>query len=197
MSQAMLSNIGGVGTLVGDPPNIVIGSAAWFSFFDFLAHSLPVVIIAWILAIGYILYGCRKENTVQPKYIRKLLALRAEKSITKPIVLEKSLIVLWITIVWFFTHHLFHMPPSLVALLAAASILLLVAPHDNPQKYLKKLELSVFVFFTSLFILVGGLEAAWVLEYLASLITEGVEENIVMTALIVLWSTAVPFRNYW
>lgn len=191
MSQAMLSNIWWVGTLVGDPPNIVIGSAAWFSFVTFLTHSLPVVLIAWIVVIFYILHGCRKENKVKPKYIEKLMNLNATESIKKPVVLEKSLIVLGIVVIGFFTHHLFHLPPALVALLGAAALLLLVAPHDNPQKYLKKLHFSVFLFFTSLFILVWGLEAAGVLEYLASLITEWVQKNILLTALIVLWTTAI------
>ncbi len=91
----------------------------------------------------------------------------------------------------FFTHHLLHLPASAVALMGASTILLLVAPHDNPQKYLKKLELSVFLFFSSLFVLVGGLEAAGVLSYVADLIAQGVEENIMITALIILWSTAI------
>jgi Na+/H+ antiporter NhaD/arsenite permease-like protein len=62
--------------------------------------------------------------------------------------------VLAMVVLLFFTHHMLHIPASVVALLGAASILLLVAPHDNPQKYLKKLELSVFLFFVSLFVLV-------------------------------------------
>lgn len=83
------------------------------------------------------------------------MELDARKSIIKPIILTKSLIVLAIVVVLFFTHHMLHLPASAVALMGASSILLLVAPHDNPQKYLKKLELSVFLFFTSLFVLVG------------------------------------------
>lgn len=86
--------------------------------------------------------------------------LDARKSIIKPIILKKSLIVLAGVVFLFFTHHIIHLPASAVALIGAASILLLVAPHDNPQKYLKKIELSVFLFFASLFILVGGLEQA-------------------------------------
>ncbi len=191
MSQAILSNIGGVGTLVGDPPNIVIGSAANFSFISFLTHSLPVVLVAWGMTMVYILHKCRTENKIKPKYIKKLMDLNAMESIKKPIILIKALGVLAMVTVWFFLHHLLHMPPSVVALLWAASVLLLVAPHDNPQKYLRRMHFSIFMFFTSLFILVGGLEAAWVLEYLAGLITSWVESNILLTALIVLWVTAI------
>lgn len=191
MSQAILSNIWGVGTLVGDPPNIVIGSAAGFSFVTFLTHSLPVVIFAWIVSIGYILHKCRKENKIKPKYIKRLMDLNAMESIKKPIILIKSLIVLSLVVIWFFIHHSLHLPPSIIALLGASSVLLLVAPHDNPQKYLKRLHFSVLVFFSSLFVLVWWLEAAWALHYLASLITKWVESNILLTALVVLWSTAI------
>jgi len=191
MSQAILSNIAWVGTLVWDPPNIIIWSTAGFSFVTFLTHALPVVVIAWIAAIIYILVHCKQENKVKPKYIEKLMDIKANKSITKPIILKKSLIVLTWVIILFFTHHLLHIAASTVALLWAACILLLVAPHDNPQKYLKKLELSVFLFFTSLFILVWGLEAAWVLDYIAQIIAQWVQTNIVTTAILLLWWAAL------
>lgn len=81
--------------------------------------------------------------------------LDARKSIIKPIILKKTLIVLAIVVCFLFIHDKLGLPTSVVALFGASSILLLVAPHDNPQKYLKKLELSVFLFFSSLFIIVG------------------------------------------
>jgi len=191
MSQAILSNIAGVGTLVWDPPNIIIGSSAGFSFIDFLTHAFPVVIFAWIFALIYILFHCKNENKMKPKYIEKLMDIKAHKSITKPIILKKSLIVLTWVITLFLFHHILNISASTVALLWAACILLLVAPHDNPQKYLKKLELSVFLFFTSLFVLVWGLEAGWVLSYIATLIQDWVKTNIVLTAIILLWWTAI------
>ncbi len=191
MSQAVLSNIAWVGTLVGDPPNIIIGSVAGFSFMTFLTHSLPVVFVAWLLALGYILYLSKWDNKVKPKYIEKLMDIKANKSITKPIILTKSLIVLMWVIILFFCHHNLGISASTVALLWAACILLLVAPHDNPQKYLKKIELSVFLFFSSLFVLVWWLEAAWVLAYIATLIADWVQTNIVATAIVVLWWAAV------
>jgi Na+/H+ antiporter NhaD/arsenite permease-like protein len=114
-----------------------------------------VVIFAWLAALGFILYQCHGDNKIKPKYIEKLMDIKAQKSIIKPQILKKSLIILAMVVFIFFIHHLLHIPASVVALMGAASILLLVAPHDNPQKYLKKLELSVFLFFVSLFVLVG------------------------------------------
>ena len=191
MSQAMLSNIGGVGTLVWDPPNIVIGSAAGFSFVTFLTHALPVVIIVWVVSITFLLIKCKKENKIKPKYIKKLLELNAAESIKKPIILIKSLIVLSMVVIWFFLHHLLHIPPAAIALLWASTILLLVAPHDNPQKYLRRMHFSIFIFFTSLFVLVWGIEAAGVLDNIAGLITEWASSNILLTAIIILWTTAL------
>lgn len=191
MSQAMLSNIGWVGTLVGDPPNIVIGSAAGFSFNTFLTHSLPVVIVVWIITISYILYLCKKDNKIKPKYIEKLMKLDAKESIKKPIILLKSLIVLAWVVVAFFIHHMLHMPPALIALLWASCLLLLVAPHDNPQKYLKRVHFSILIFFSSLFILVWGLEAGGALKYVISFLENGVQQNIVLTAITLLWVSAI------
>lgn len=191
MSQAILSNIAGVGTLVGDPPNIIIWSVAGFSFITFLTHAFPVVLVVWVCSLSYILLRHKNENEVKAKYIHRLMSIKAYKVIKKPIVLKKSLwVLLWVIILFLF-HHLLHIPASGVALLWAATILLLVAPHDNPQKYLKKLELSVFLFFISLFILVWWLEAAWVLEYVAMLLNEWVRENILLTAIILLWGSAL------
>ena len=83
----------------------------------FLTHSLPVVVIAWVVAIFYILGNCLKENKVKPKYIEKLMDLKANKSITKPIILTKSLIVLTGVVILFFFHHTLHLSASTVALL--------------------------------------------------------------------------------
>lgn len=83
----------------------------------FITHALPVVVIAWIAAIFYILGNCLKENKVKPKYIEKLMDIKANKSITKPIILTKSLIVLAGVIMLFFFHHTLHIPASTVALL--------------------------------------------------------------------------------
>lgn len=76
---------------MGDPPNIIIGSAADFHFATFLVYSLPVAIVVWIVAVVYILHTCRRDNKIKPKYIHKLMDLDARKSIIKPIILKKSL----------------------------------------------------------------------------------------------------------
>lgn len=191
MSEALLSNIGGTGTLIGDPPNIMIGSAAGFTFNDFLIHALPVVIITWVatLAIFKIVY--RRDLAKRPENVEKLMAMNEYEAIKEPKTLRKLLIVFGFTIILFFLHGLLHLEPAMVALIGASLSLIMVAPKHDPQGVIEKTELSVLLFFASLFVIVGGLEHAGVLERMAELLTAGAEGNILMTALILLWASAI------
>ena len=191
MSEALLSDVGGVATLVGDPPNIMIGSAAGFSFNDFLIHSLPVVAVAWVAVLITLRFTYRKELQEEPKGVEELMKLDPKDAIKEPVVLKKVLFVLALVIVLFFLHGALHIPAALIALLGAALGLILVSPKKDPQGVLERTELSVLVFFTSLFMLVGGLEAAGVLESLANVLISGAEENLLMTAIILMWAAAI------
>ncbi|MCK5027801.1 MAG: anion permease, partial [Candidatus Pacebacteria bacterium] len=184
-------NVGGVATLVGDPPNIMIGSAARFSFNDFLIHSLPVVVVAWFATLTTLKIVFRKEMKQKPQNVEALMKMNEKDALKDRETLRKILVILGLVVVLFFTHSALHIAPSMVALIGASLALLWVCPKKDPQKVLEKIELSVLLFFASLFVLVGGLEHAGVLEYLANMITGGIEGNLLMTALIVLWSAAI------
>lgn len=191
MSEAILSNIGWVGTLIWDPPNIIIGSAAWFSFNTFITHSFPVVFIVWFFILGYLRYYYRDEFNHSQKWLKTLMKMEAKNCIQSPIVLRKTLIVLWIVIGLFLIHEYVHMSASAVALLWAAWLLLWVSPHKDPKSIFKKVELSVLVFFVSLFVLVWWIEQAWVLDIFIENIAHYAQENILLTALILLWWSAI------
>ncbi|PID52796.1 MAG: hypothetical protein CR972_00060 [Candidatus Moraniibacteriota bacterium] len=191
MAEALLSDTGGVATLVGDPPNIMIGSAAGFSFNDFLMHSLPVVFIAWIATLFTLKFVYRKEMKEKPQNIDQLMKMNERDAIEDIQTLKVIIGILCFVVILFFFHHKLHLAPSMVALIGAALALLFVSPTKDPQKILEKAELSVLVFFASLFVLVGGLEHAGVLEYAADLIIGGAADNIVLTAIIVLWTSAI------
>lgn len=191
MAEAILSNIGWVGTLIWDPPNIIIGSAAWFWFNTFLIHSLPVVLIVWSIVLWFLRYYYRNEFNHPKKWMKSLMKMNENKCIKNSIILKKTLIVLITIICMFFIHEYIHMSASSVALLWAAVLLLWVSPHKDPKSIFKKVELSVLVFFTSLFVLVWWLENAGVLELLVENISVYAQENILLTALIVLWGTAI------
>lgn len=191
LAEAILSNVGGTATLVGDPPNIMIGSAAGFSFNAFLVHSLPVVLVAWVLTIIVFKFLYRKDLGKKPESIDRLLAMDEREALTDIPTLKKMLGVLALVIVLFFLHGMLHLEPSIVALIGASLALLLVHRHDDPQPIFEKTELSVLLFFGALFMLVGGLEHAGVLEKVSELLLAGAADNILLTAIIILWSAAI------
>lgn len=191
LAEAILSNVGGTGTLIGDPPNIMIGSVAGFSFNDFLIYSLPVVVIAWFVTVGVLKVMYRDDLAKQPDSIDELMKMDEREAIKDPTTLKKILGVLVLVIALFFLHSALHLDAAVVALIGAALALLLVHAAHDPQPVLAKTELSVLLFFAALFIIVGGLEHAHVLEIAAQWISAGAADNLLMTALIVLWASAL------
>ncbi len=193
MAEALLSDTGWVATLVGDPPNIMIGSEAGFSFNDFLIHSLPIVFFAWFATLFTLRLVFRKEfqQDADKNSVDEMMKMNESEAITDMKTLKKILWVLILVVILFFFHHTLHMAPSVVAIIGASLALILVSATKDPQKILEKVELSVLMFFGALFVIVWGLEHAGVLEQLAHLITSGAEDNILMTALIILWVSAV------
>jgi Na+/H+ antiporter NhaD/arsenite permease-like protein len=162
VAEALLSNTGGVATLVGDPPNVLIGSAAGFSFTDFLIYSLPIVAVAWLATLVLLRFLFRDELSRQPQNAEAVMNLNPAESLDDPKAARRVLSVLWVAIILFFVHHLLHISPSLIAVSAAAIALLWVQP--DIQETFKKVEWSVLIFFSALFVMVGGLEASGVLD---------------------------------
>ena len=190
LAAAILSNIGWVATLVWDPPNIIIGSAAGFSFNDFLLNSFPVVIVVWFLVLMYIRYAFRTEFKQKPKNVGSVDKINIHKTISHKKALIKTLIVVCLVVIFFFFHGMLWIPASFVALFGAALLLLVVSPHKSPKYILKKMDTDILIFFASLFVLVGWLEYAGVLDYMVHFMLEGASTNIIITALIVLWCSA-------
>jgi len=162
IAEALLSNTGGVATLVGDPPNVLIGSAAGLSFNDFLVHSLPIVAVTWTAALLLLRFLFRRELGRRPRSARAVMRLDPAESLDDPTAARRVLIVLAGAIVFFFLHHALHVSPSFVALAAAAAGLVWVRPDLN--EVFRRVEWSVLIFFASLFVMVGGLEAAGVMD---------------------------------
>ena len=157
ISEALLSNTGGVATLVGDPPNVLIGSAAGLSFNDFLIHSLPIVAVVWFATLFFLRFLFRDELSKQPGNAQAVMSLNPAESLDDPKTARRVLIILGAAILLFFVHHSLHISPSFIAVTAAAVALLWVQP--DIQDIFKRVEWSVLIFFSSLFVMVGGLEA--------------------------------------
>lgn len=166
MAEALLSDTGGVATLIGDPPNVLISSAAGFSFTDFLIYSLPVVVAAWGAALLLLRYLFRDELSKHPDQAEAVMSLNPVQSLDDPGTAYRVLIILCAAILLFFFHHILHISPSLIAVSAAAVALVWLQPAID--EIFKKVEWSVLIFFSSLFVMVGGLEAAGVFEGIVS-----------------------------
>jgi Na+/H+ antiporter NhaD/arsenite permease-like protein len=188
MTEALLSGTGGVATLIGDPPNVLIASAAGFSFNDFLTHALPVVIVAWVTALLLLRYLFRTELAVHPPNADAVLRLDPAQSLNDRTTARRVLIVLGTAIVLFFLHDNLHLSPSFIALSAAAAALVWVRPDIHAL--LSRVEWSVLIFFTALFVMVGGLEAAGVLHALAGLIAQANGLPPVLLGVVLIWIVA-------
>jgi Na+/H+ antiporter NhaD/arsenite permease-like protein len=189
LAEALLSNTGGVATLVGDPPNVLIGSAADLSFGDFLTHSLPIVSVAWIGALGLLLYLFRRDLSRRPRNVRALLRMTPADALNEPGTARRLLIVLAAAVAFFLLDPLLHLSPAFIAMSAAGAAMVWIRPDMDAM--LKKIEWSVLIFFGSLFIMVGGLEAAGVWELVVDAVSGAASVPPVVFGLVLLWSVAI------
>lgn len=188
IAEALLADTGGVGTLIGDPPNILIASAAGFTFTDFLTHALPVVAVAWAGALGLLLYLFRRELAERPAETEALANLKPEEALKDRTTARRVTAILAGAIALFFVQERLGLSNSFVALAAAAGAMGWVRP--NVEKTLREVEWPVLVFFASLFVMVGGLEAAGVLESLAEVVMSVFLGQPVVAAVAMIWFVA-------
>jgi len=189
IAEALLSNTGGVATLIGDPPNILIGSAAGLTFNDFLTHSFPVAVIAWAAALGVILWVYRKQLSVPLKNVEVLEELSLSETLNNPSVARKLTLILGITVLLFFLQSLLQVSSSFIALSMVSIALVWIRPPIG--EILERVEWPVLAFFAGLFVMVGGLEASGALHFLKDLIIQLSGGNMVYTAIAVLWIAAI------
>jgi Na+/H+ antiporter NhaD/arsenite permease-like protein len=189
MSEVLLSNIGGVATLVGDPPNILIGSAAHFSFNDMLVHLAPIAFTAAIVTQLALLLFFRRDLRGGGRDREAVAALDAKASLVHPRQAVKVTIVFVGTVLLYLLHSQLGIGPGLVALIGASVALLWVRPTID--EVVKSVEWDVLVFFIGLFVIVGGLSAAGALGYVAHGITALAAHGALLAGVALLWGTAL------
>jgi Na+/H+ antiporter NhaD/arsenite permease-like protein len=170
LAQIFASNIGGATTLIGDPPNIMIGSAAGIDFMTFAYHMTPEIILTMGVAILLFKIMFRKDLKQKPENVQKLQELDASKEIKDKMLLKKSAIVLGAVILMFMLHGMIGLEVSIIALGGAA--ILLVITGKQPQVAFRHVEWPTLLFFCGLFVIVGGVEVSGALELLAHNILE-------------------------
>ncbi|MDQ7826016.1 MAG: ArsB/NhaD family transporter [Candidatus Eremiobacteraeota bacterium] len=189
MAEALLSDTGGVATLVGDPPNIMIGSASGLTFMDFIIHLAPQVLVAWIIALVVLMIVFRKTLRKKPKGLDALMHMDVASVLKDRVNARRLMIVLGAVIVLFFLHSAIHLKPSVVALMGAAAALLWVRPRV--EEIFTQVELAVLVFFAALFVTVGGLEHSGILTVLAKSIVGLAKSNCLHCCIFLIWASAV------
>lgn len=189
VGEAILSNTGGVATLVGDPPNVIIGSAAGLTFNDFLVHSLPLVVVAWAAALGSILFLFRSHLRSFPEHPEVLERLSPDEALHDPSAARKMAAVLAATVVLFFLQGPLGVSPAYIAVSMAAVALLWLRP--SVEEALERIEWTVLLFFGGLFIMVGGLERSGALLAVENVILGVSESGPIVTAIVIIWLTAI------
>jgi Na+/H+ antiporter NhaD/arsenite permease-like protein len=188
ITQVIASNIGGTATLIGDPPNILIGGATGLDFLDFMVNLGPLVLILIPPMIGgfWLIYGrSGRLGTPAPGTQLALSETDAKEHFADPRLLRISLIVLGLTIAGFFLHGALHYEAGTIAIFGA--VLLLLLAHVDPHDILAEVEWSTIFFFVGLFIVVGGIEATGLMDIVAGWVVGLVGGNVALAALGLLW----------
>nr|WP_298572769.1 ArsB/NhaD family transporter [uncultured Mogibacterium sp.] len=189
MTQILASNIGGTATLIGDPPNIMIGSAANLSFVDFLKNTGVAVVLVIVFMIVMMRFVYKKEIEVEGLDTSKIMNLDPDKSITDKPLLIKGVVVIVLVILGFIFHDQIGMETSVIALTAAAVMLLIGGV--NVDNAIQDVEWTTIAFFMALFVVVGGLTETGVIKQVAAVIIERTADHPVMMMLILLWASAL------
>lgn len=189
LPEVLASNIGGTATLIGDPPNIMIGSATGLGFVDFIVNLGPVIVLVFIAAIMMIKLFYGKQLHVSADRRERLLALDETKAISDHQLLQRSLAVLALVIAGFSFHEQLGLDTASVALMGAT--LLFVLSRQPVDDIIREVEWPTLFFFLGLFIIVGGLEQVGVIRLMAEWVVGLTGGNLALTALIVLWVSAI------
>jgi Na+/H+ antiporter NhaD/arsenite permease-like protein len=189
ISLILASNIGGTATLIGDPPNIIIGSRAGLSFDDFLVHSLPltIVLLGGFLLLARLLF--RRQLRTPVDVDGRLGDLDPRAAITNMRLLVRCLVVLALVMVAFGLHAVLHLDPSMVAMMGAGAAVLV--SRTSPEEFLEEVEWGTLAFFMALFVLVGSLVKVGVIGELGELAASAMGDRELLGATALLFGSGL------
>jgi len=198
ISQILASNIGGTATLIGDPPNILIGSATGFSFTDFLFTLGPVVLILLILMVIAFYFAPMKSLKTTAQNREKIMMFKEADTITDHRLLKQCLLILFLVVAGFIIGEHYHIRPGTTAMMGAAMLLLItsIGVDEKSQstrlhETLNEVEWPALFFFMGLFVIVAGVEHAGLLSILGAKLLEATGGDQAATALTTLWLSAL------
>ena len=189
LAEIMASNIGGTATLIGDPPNIMIGSAAGYSFVDFVLYDTPAALLslAVMLALFYLLFGRRLR--VDDAHKDALAGLDEREQIKNPVLLRQSVVMIALVVAGFMAHGSLGIESCVVAL-TAAGVLMLIS-GERIEEALAHVEWTTLVFFAGLFIIVGALSEVGVIGMLAQALIDVTGGSTFVAMLVLLFASAI------
>ena len=189
IAEALSANIGGTATLIGDPPNIIIGSAAGLGFVDFLVNLAPATVIVFVAFLITARFLLVRDLEVSPAIRAAVLKIEDASLITNPALLRRCLVVLGLTMVGFLLHSVIGYQTATIAL--AGAVLLLVWSNYDLHEALRAIEWTTLFFFMGLFIIVGAVEKVGLIEQMAQAILRITQGDVAFTTLAVLWLSAL------
>ena len=187
ITEILASNIGGTSTLIGDPPNIIIGSAAGLSFMDFIQELTLIVAIILLVVVGIMTFWFRKQLRTTSEKMALVAELDNSGTIKDKALMIRSLIVLALVILGFVTHDATHIQTSVCAM-AGASFLLL---FEKPSDILNDVEWNTIFFFIGLFVIIGGFEKAGGIELMANWLLNVTHGSQSIASIVILWGSGI------
>jgi Na+/H+ antiporter NhaD/arsenite permease-like protein len=189
LAQALASNVGGTATLIGDPPNIMIGSAANIDFNAFIIHMGPTIAISFAASLFLLKFMFRKELAVQAQNLEQLMKEDESLYLKDKGILKKSLAVLFGVIALFVVHGSLNIEPSIIAL-GGAGVLLAIT-RASPERVFREVDWPTLIFFAGLFIIVGTAEHAGMIELLSSAALAATGGNPWLAFVMIIWLSAI------
>jgi Na+/H+ antiporter NhaD/arsenite permease-like protein len=189
IAQVLASNVGGTATLIGDPPNILIGSAANIDFSSFIINMGPTIGVSLLVSLFILKFLFRKELSQKPHNFEELLSQDEKVLIKDRSVLKKSLVVLTAVIVLFVIHGNLKIEPSIIALSGAG--ILMVLAKTRPEQILKSVDWSTLIFFAGLFIIISAAEKAGVIDLMSSTVLHISGGNPWILFFMIIWLSAI------
>lgn len=187
ITEILASNIGGTATLIGDPPNIIIGSKAGFSFMTFVQELTGIVTVILIVSLFVLYLLFKKDLTATQEQMNEVEKLDNTKTITDKKLAFVSVIVMSLVITGFVTHDITHIETFLTAMFGASIMLL----FEKPNRILKNVEWNTIFFFIGLFVIIGGFEAAGGIKIMANRLLDITHGNQTATSMIILWASGI------
>ena len=199
LSEIAAANIGGASTMVGDPPNVILGTHFHYSFMDFVVNTGPAALIGFVISVGLFILAYRKEILGEERRVlRDPTRVSEAMQQLRPRAAVEDWHLFWVGLIGFFyvaallvTHHLTHLSVSTIAITGAALMMLLGDPLHKMPNVMKKIDWDTLLFFACLFLIVGAMDQTGVLQWLANGMIRATGGQVALILSVILWFSAI------